>query len=66
VDAGYDQAVLWVLRGNESAERFYLTDGWRRDGATREEDPYGPRVEVRRFRQRLSGEPPKHRRVSAE
>jgi GNAT superfamily N-acetyltransferase len=50
---GYAEAVLWVLLGNEPAERFYLADGWRRDGAAREEDPYGPRVEVRRFRRRL-------------
>jgi GNAT superfamily N-acetyltransferase len=53
-EAGFSQAVLWVLLGNEGAERFYLADGWRRDGASREEDPYGPRVEVRRFRRRLS------------
>jgi GNAT superfamily N-acetyltransferase len=52
-EAGYAQAVLWVLRGNEGAERFYLADGWRRDGTTRMEDPYGPRVEVRRFRRSL-------------
>jgi len=52
-DAGYADAVLWVLRGNEGAERFYRADGWRRDGASRMEDPYGPRVEVRRFHRRL-------------
>jgi GNAT superfamily N-acetyltransferase len=52
-DGGFAAAVLWVLRGNETAERFYLADGWQRDGATRMEDPYGPRVEVRRFRRRL-------------
>jgi hypothetical protein len=42
-----------VLLGNETAERFYLADGWRRDGASRLEDPYGPQVEVRRFHRRL-------------
>lgn len=52
-EAGYADAILWVLRGNEGAERFYLADGWARDGATRMEDPYGPRVEVRRFRRSL-------------
>lgn len=52
-DAGFGEGVLWVLLGNEGAERFYLADGWRRDGAGREEDPYGPVVEVRRFRRRL-------------
>ena len=55
--AGFGDAVLWVLRGNEGAERFYGADGWRPDGVTREEDPYGPRVEVRRFRRRLSAKP---------
>jgi GNAT superfamily N-acetyltransferase len=54
VAAEFSEAILWVLRGNESAERFYEADGWHRDGATREEDPYGPRVEVRRFRRSLS------------
>jgi hypothetical protein len=52
-DAGFGEGILWVLRGNVGAERFYLADGWRRDGAGREEDPYGPVVEVRRFRRRL-------------
>ncbi|HWC47684.1 MAG TPA: GNAT family N-acetyltransferase [Solirubrobacterales bacterium] len=52
-EAGYADAVLWVLRGNDGAERFYRADGWRRDGASRMEDPYGPRVEVRRFRRSL-------------
>jgi hypothetical protein len=53
-DGGFAAAVLWVLRGNEPAERFYLADDWEPDGATRMEDPYGPRVEVRRFRRRLA------------
>ena len=53
-EAGFDDGVLWVLLGNESAERFYAADGWRRDGASREEDPYGPSVTVRRFRRSLS------------
>ncbi|HET9592891.1 MAG TPA: GNAT family N-acetyltransferase [Solirubrobacterales bacterium] len=52
-EAGFADAVLWVLRGNETAERFYRADGWKLDGATRMEDPYGPRVEVRRFRRGL-------------
>jgi hypothetical protein len=56
-DAGFAEGTLWVLEGNEAAERFYLADGWRRDGAEREEDPYGPLVTVRRFRRRLGGAP---------
>ncbi|MGN6256302.1 MAG: GNAT family N-acetyltransferase [Solirubrobacterales bacterium] len=52
--AGFEEGVLWVLLGNEGAKRFYAADGWRPDGATREEQPYGPLVEVRRFRRPLS------------
>lgn len=31
--AGYAQAVLWVLEDNERARRFYEAAGWRPDGA---------------------------------
>jgi GNAT superfamily N-acetyltransferase len=51
---GFDEAILWVLRGNAGAERFYLADGWRRDGAEREEQPYGVVSHVVRFRRSLS------------
>jgi GNAT superfamily N-acetyltransferase len=51
---GFTDAVLWVLLGNVRAERFYREDGWRRDGAERDEDPYGVVVRVRRFRRRLA------------
>jgi GNAT superfamily N-acetyltransferase len=40
-EAGYHEALLWVLDGNTIAERFYRADGWQPDGATREEDPVG-------------------------
>jgi ribosomal protein S18 acetylase RimI-like enzyme len=52
-ERGLTEAVLWVLVGNEPAERFYRAEDWRRDGAEREENPYGPVVTVRRFRRRL-------------
>lgn len=52
-EAGFEEGLLWVLLGNQPAERLYEADGWRRDGATRIEDPYGPEVEVRRYRRRL-------------
>jgi predicted GNAT family N-acyltransferase len=29
---GFPHALLWVLEGNERAERFYRTAGWVRDG----------------------------------
>ena len=50
---GFEQAVLWVLRGNEVAERFYAAAGWRRDGAEREEQPYGVVSNVVRMRRSL-------------
>ncbi len=28
----FSEPVLWVLMGNERAERFYRIDGWRPDG----------------------------------
>ncbi|MBS1880017.1 MAG: GNAT family N-acetyltransferase [Actinobacteria bacterium] len=50
---GFEVAVLWVLRGNEAAERFYESAGWRRDGAEREEQPYGVVSNVLRMRRSL-------------
>jgi len=49
---GYEDAILWVLTGNEPAERFYRADGWVRDGARRWEEPYGVRSRVIRYRRR--------------
>lgn len=51
---GFEQAVLWVLRGNEVAERFYAAAGWHRDGAEREEQPYGIVSNVVRMRRSLT------------
>ena len=31
-DSGFPSALLWVLDGNERAERFYRSAGWERDG----------------------------------
>jgi GNAT superfamily N-acetyltransferase len=46
---GFEAAVLWVLQGNERAASFYEREGWKPDGATREEEPYGITSNVRRF-----------------
>jgi GNAT superfamily N-acetyltransferase len=54
-DAGYREALLWVLDGNAIADRFYRADGWRPDGATREEDPWGVTATVHRYRRNLDG-----------
>ena len=51
---GYGAAILWVLTGNEPAERFYRRRGWARDGASRWEEPYGVRSRVIRYRRSLA------------
>ena len=35
-DAGFAEAILWVLEGNERAQRFYEIGGWQLDGATKD------------------------------
>ena len=50
---GYNEAVLWLLVGNERSEAFYRQDGWVPDGAAQSEELWGARVRERRFRRRL-------------
>lgn len=55
-EAGYAQAVLWVLASNARSRRFYEIAGWAADGATRTEHAvWGREVELReaRYRKRL-------------
>jgi ribosomal protein S18 acetylase RimI-like enzyme len=52
-DAGFTEAILWVLQGNDRARRFYEGEGWVPDGATREENPYDIVSNVARFRRKL-------------
>lgn len=52
-EAGFVDALLWVLDGNERAVRFYEGEGWTADGARREEHPYGVVSNVSRFRRPL-------------
>ena len=35
IDAGHTRAYLWVLDGNDRADRFYARHGWELDGATK-------------------------------
>jgi ribosomal protein S18 acetylase RimI-like enzyme len=48
--AGYAEAFLWVLDGNDRAREFYEREGWVADGARREENPYDIVSNVSRFR----------------
>jgi ribosomal protein S18 acetylase RimI-like enzyme len=50
---GFTEAVLWVMTGNDRAERFYRADGWLPDGQRREDDVWGTRVSEIRYRRRL-------------
>jgi ribosomal protein S18 acetylase RimI-like enzyme len=51
-ESGFPTAVLWVLEGNERAERFYRAAGWERDGE--KEDVFqGALVTELRFRKQL-------------
>jgi GNAT superfamily N-acetyltransferase len=52
-DAGFTDALLWVLDGNDRAARFYEREGWEPDGARRVEHPYGVVSNVSRFRRAL-------------
>jgi hypothetical protein len=35
-DAGFGDAILWVLEGNDRAQRFYEIGGWVLDGAAKD------------------------------
>jgi GNAT superfamily N-acetyltransferase len=50
---GYQDAVLWVLEGNERAERFYERDGWIFDDLRKRERFWGARVNELRYRRIL-------------
>jgi GNAT superfamily N-acetyltransferase len=50
---GFTDALLWVLRGNTRAERFYRNDGWIEDGMKRMESVWGATVEGLRYVRKL-------------
>ena len=50
---GFTEAVLWVLVGNDRAQRFYRTDGWQPDDGRRREELWGVVVDEARFRRHL-------------
>jgi ribosomal protein S18 acetylase RimI-like enzyme len=52
-DGGFAEAVLWVLVGNDRAQRFYRADGWRPDDRRRNVEVWGIAVEEIRYRRRL-------------
>jgi GNAT superfamily N-acetyltransferase len=54
VERGFGEALLWVLRGNERAERFYRRDGWEADGVEKEDTVIGLTLPERRYRRPLT------------
>jgi GNAT superfamily N-acetyltransferase len=52
-EAGYREAILWVLEENPRARRFYEREGWQIDDAHKEDDALGVRVAEVRYRLRL-------------
>jgi GNAT superfamily N-acetyltransferase len=52
-EQGFHHASLWVLAGNERAERFYRINGWEPDGCRRWDTVWGVTVDEVRYRCRL-------------
>lgn len=48
-EQGFRRAVLWVLAGNERAERFYRIDGWDSENILRQAEVWGISVEEHRY-----------------
>ena len=46
---GFTTAVLWMLVGNDRADRFYRSDGWEPDGALRTKEAWGFTVHEIRY-----------------
>jgi GNAT superfamily N-acetyltransferase len=51
--AGYADAALWVLDGNERACRFYAAAGWAPDGTHQDDDRAGFSLHELRYRRAL-------------
>ena len=51
--AGFGEAILWVLEGNERGERFYRAAGWEHDGGSKLDKFQGATVTELRYRKRL-------------
>ncbi|HVS86328.1 MAG TPA: GNAT family N-acetyltransferase [Gaiellaceae bacterium] len=49
-EAGFAEAILWVLSDNPRARRFYEREGWTADGAEREDELLGIAVAETRYR----------------
>lgn len=53
--AGFTDAYLWALRGNDRAAAFYERQGWTADGGEKVAEVAGASLAERRFSRRLEG-----------
>jgi GNAT superfamily N-acetyltransferase len=53
VALGFGNALLWVLRGNVRADRFYRNDHWAPDGLQRTDTVWGLTVNESRYQRKL-------------
>lgn len=53
LERGFQNALLWVLVGNQRADRFYRNDGWTPDGARKTDTLWGVTVEELRYQRAL-------------
>jgi ribosomal protein S18 acetylase RimI-like enzyme len=51
---GFRRAILWVLAGNERAERFYRRHGWSADGQRRSDIVWGIAADEIRYSRALN------------
>lgn len=49
LESGIEHAMIWVLRGNTRALRFYQREGWMPDGAQRAAEVWGIKVNEVRY-----------------
>jgi GNAT superfamily N-acetyltransferase len=50
---GFVDVILWVLAGNDRAQRFYHADGWVPDGSRRQQEVWGVMADEVRYRRPL-------------
>jgi GNAT superfamily N-acetyltransferase len=53
VSLGFQHAILWILKGNTRAERFYRMHGWKPGGLHRTQSVWGVTVEEALLRHAL-------------
>lgn len=53
-DQGFSRALLWVMNGNQRADRFYRRDNWQPDGQSRRVPVWNISVDEVRYQRALT------------